>query len=259
MSVDKSLPVLHNAHVWAYFRHHPLDPDASLFVAFDEGSVRAYRELLALLIDNIQHRRRMPVGVREYGLRIVTTLIEGARKQHARWLERKSKRKGAVGRPQAPSRGEIKRQVLAALCADLAAQNRPDPAQHGAALRVLQDELEQLKNTPVKRRRRSQPPKHSHHADLAMDVWAQLQRAVKSGQPLSEAEAIRRVALARDALSNPGQPTRPRSSVGFDAREIRVNNLRKKIEAAYYALKADLSGKGVLGNGLIPLEKLLDD
>lgn len=45
MSVDKSLPVLHNAHVWAYFRHHPLDPDASLFVAFDEGSVRAYREI----------------------------------------------------------------------------------------------------------------------------------------------------------------------------------------------------------------------
>lgn len=168
MSVDKSLPVLHNAHVWAYFRHHPLDPDASLFVAFDEGSVRAYRELLALLIDNIQHRRRMPVGVREYGLRIVTALIEGARKQHARWLERKSKRKGAVGRPQAPSRGEIKRQVLAALYADLAAQNRPDPAQHGVALRVLQDELEQLKNTPAKRRRRSQPPTHSHHADLAL-------------------------------------------------------------------------------------------
>ena len=50
MSVDKSLPVLHNAHVWAYFRHHPLDPDASLFVAFDEGSVRAYREIHQLLV-----------------------------------------------------------------------------------------------------------------------------------------------------------------------------------------------------------------
>lgn len=45
MFVDKKLPALHNAHVWAYFRHHPVDPDYSLFVAFDEGSVRAYREV----------------------------------------------------------------------------------------------------------------------------------------------------------------------------------------------------------------------
>lgn len=260
MFVDKKLPALHNAHVWAYFRHHPLDPDESLFVAFDEGSVRAYREVLELLVGDLRHRRRVPPGEREYGLRIVSELIEDARKQHARWLERKNRRKGTVGRPQAPSKGAIKMQVLEALYATLAAQHTPDPTQHGRALLVLQNELDRAKKSPAKRRRRGQPPKHSHHAELAMAVWEKLRCAAKTGHHLSEAQAILQVAWARDALDNPHHSTRPLSQLESDARDNRIENLRKKVQAAYSALKPDLSGKGsVLGKGLIPLEKLLDD
>lgn len=259
MSVDKSLPVLHDAHVWAYFRHHPLDPDASLFVAFDEGSVGACCSILGLLHSDLIHRRRVPDGLRVYGQRILEELAQAALDDHGKWQARCAKRKTRVGRPLTPSTGQQDAQALQALHAALKIEGRPDPGLHAAALVLIRSEIKRLirarAKSPNIRRHRGRPPKHSLHVAMAMDVWAILKVV-----GVSEAQAIQATALLYDPTPDETEGASPMSLHEADEREQRLTNLTKQVEAAYYALKPYLvNGDGVLRPGMIPLEKLLDD
>lgn len=106
---------LHNAHNFAWDRHHPLDPAGSLFITAQEGSLLAHHELIDLFLCYVRQQAIIPPGVLEYAICTLGHQARLYRAEFKSWTQNQSGRKSAAGRPSPKALGDIRAQSLEVL------------------------------------------------------------------------------------------------------------------------------------------------
>jgi len=246
-------------HVWAYYRHFPLEADPSLYNKA-KHSLKSHHELLNLFLDDCRRGSVLPAADAAYAAESLTELAEQRRKGFRQWQARQAGRKNNAGRPSLHAQGEEQAQALEALAADVVLSAVINVTAHRLAFELLEAEREkyalQLEACRAKgdrspRRTRGRRTNNLEKFDMAMQVDALL--AADPGR--SEASAIREVAIAWFQARHPEA-----KHLRSDNREDLIDRWYKKIEASYYERKPYLrSTKEPFLNGMIPLDLVLDD
>ncbi|WP_417539757.1 hypothetical protein [Marinobacter sp.] len=189
----------HDAHIWARFRHYPLDGDSSLFISAEEGSAVAHHQLIKSFVDYALLGVVIPAGTAEYGQQHIAKLAKLKRAEFGAWVVRNANRKASSGRPSTKPLGQRYALALEALGAALAMSRRLVPAAHTLALELLEAENHRLgkkiaddkrEGKPPRRMKRGRRPKNAEKHDMAMKVHY----CLESDRSLSDAQAITRVA-----------------------------------------------------------------
>ncbi|MCW2314320.1 hypothetical protein [Rhodoferax antarcticus] len=257
--LKEPLYTLHNADIFTWYRHHPLDPAESLFITAQEGSLLAHHQLIDLFLCYVRQQAIIPPGVLEYAICTLDHQARLYRVEFKSWKHSQNGRKSAAGRPSLKALGDIRAQSLEALSNSLQF-NLVDAQLNRDALQIVGDLNERLRQKlethkkAGKRLPRAFAGSHRNHAQAykhAMNVWQYL----RSDPALTEGQAIRRVAEDR-YWEDRGRcrSTQVDSQLVEDLRENVISGLARTIDRHFYRFKPYLGKPGVP-----PLELILDD
>lgn len=253
MARTAEAPERFDAHVWTYFSHHPLDPDESVFVLAEQGSLESHDELMALFLHYLERGCILPPGLRKYGQHVLEAYENRLRAEHETWLAKQALRKANSGRPSKKAHAANYADQMEKLRRALATERVIAPSIHRDALNLVPDlpSMFNWNRNQKNRGSRGRPTRNAQRYDWAMQVL----NILRATQDLSEAQAIRLVAegLADGTSDN----SLSRDQVDRVLKE--AENLRKQVEEAFYRLKPYLKGdlEPWMG-GLVPLELMLD-
>ncbi|MCW2313990.1 hypothetical protein [Rhodoferax antarcticus] len=255
------LYTLHNAHIFTWYRHHPLDPAESLFITAQEGSLLAHHQLIDLFLCYVRQQAIIPPGVLEYAICTLDHQARLYRVEFKSWKHNQNGRKSAAGRPSLKALGDIRAQSLEALSNSLQF-NLVDTQLNRDALQIVGDLNEKLRQKLDKHKKagirlpRAFPGSHRNHAQAfenAMNVWEYLQ----ADSTLTEKTAIRWVAEDHHKWRGEdrgGQTPPGESQQAGDRRGNAISGLARTIDRHFYLLKPHLKKWG-----FPPLEFVLDD
>ncbi len=247
-------------HVWAYYRHFPLEADPSLYNKA-KHSLKSHHELLNLFLDDCRRGSVLPAADAAYAAESLTELAEQRRKGFRQWQARQAGRKNNAGRPSLHAQGEEQAQALEALAADVVPSAVINVTAHRLAFELLEAEREKYalqleacreRGEPPPRRTRGRRTNNAQKFNMAMDVQVELE----AHPDWSENRAIHKVAKAWHKKHDDAD----HSARDANYRENMIERWHKKIEASYYERKPYLrSTKEPRLDGMIPLELVLDD